>query len=997
MSAAKQLLTSLADITASIPNVKIEQKNLLAIGTYFYRTSSAISELQSSDNISNDETDILESLSQSCNLAKGILSKLQQNGHTISEHEVRHTIKQLEQIVNHMGHDLSLMPTSAFKDDESAGITIRALSDEMKKVRLEVSPVAQMQSNSQQTEADLYSISMEVSTENSHMFDIPQLTEALRSSSESSQRQSRARNTSNKRLSRSVTEAAQHMEPMYKSFVCPLTNQMMDDPVTISSGATFERSAITEYFEGHIDSEEVRCPVTRQKLESMAMNPNIALRNIVHEWKDRNDSARLKVIRAALSIGSTESMILEALKDLQSICQRNPMKTKEVYNIGIIPLLVRLLELRDRAVRIATLGILRLLVQEHEAKEQIVKTPALSATIKMLSSSYQPIRHAALLLLIEFSKSKSLSENLGRVTGGILILIQTKFNRSLDTFASEAADQVLRYMEQCSNNIKLMAENGYLEPLLNNLIEGSEDRKLEMMTYLGEITLQDDSKTYVAERTSPVLIEMLHDGNPLTRKSVFKALVQISSYSASGKILVEAGIVGTMVEEMFTKKIYSEPVDSLKEASAILANILESGIGFENLTVNSQGHTMVSSYVVFNIIYMIKNSSPDDLNFNLIRILNCMAKSKKSDNPVFTAVKESEASYTLVELLNNPSDEIAIAAIKLLTLLSSHIGHLLIDRLCKTNGQPEGLIIGPSDPSQVTERQALSVSFLAKLPHQNLTLNLALLSKNTIPGILQSISQIQRNGTRQNRFAGMYMEGLVGVLVRFTATLYDPQMLFQAINHNFTAVLTDLLTETSRDEVQTLAATALEKLSTQSIRLSKPPQKTRKKLFNLFSLPSRYSKKTKVELCVAHKGVCSQQTTFCLIEAGAIERLLACLDHPNVLVAEAALSALSTLLDEKIDVEQTVKMLDEMNVTQRVLKAVRYHKNESLWQKAFWMIERFLLKGGQRSMSLVSQDKLFYISVVTAFHHGDAYTRQMAENILRYLDKMPSLTGTFTT
>lgn len=517
------------------------------------------------------------------------------------------------------------------------------------------------------------------------------------------------------------------------------------------------------------------------------------------------------------------------------------------------------------------------------------------------------------------------------------------------------------------------------------------------MTYLGEITLQDDSKTYVAERTSPVLIEMLHDGNPLTRKSVFKALVQISSYSASGKILVEAGIVGTMVEEMFTKKIYSEPVDSLKEASAILANILESGIGFENLTVNSQGHTMVSSYVVFNIIYMIKNSSPDDLNFNLIRILNCMAKSKKSDNPVFTAVKESEASYTLVELLNNPSDEIAIAAIKLLTLLSSHIGHLLIDRLCKTNGQPEGLIIGPSDPSQVTERQALSVSFLAKLPHQNLTLNLALLSKNTIPGILQSISQIQRNGTRQNRFAGMYMEGLVGVLVRFTATLYDPQMLFQAINHNFTAVLTDLLTETSRDEVQTLAATALEKLSTQSIRLSKPPQKTRKKLFNLFSLPSRYSKKTKVELCVAHKGVCSQQTTFCLIEAGAIERLLACLDHPNVLVAEAALSALSTLLDEKIDVEQTVKMLDEMNVTQRVLKAVRYHKNESLWQKAFWMIERFLLKGGQRSMSLVSQDKLFYISVVTAFHHGDAYTRQMAENILRYLDKMPSLTGTFTT
>lgn len=90
----------------------------------------------------------------------------------------------------------------------------------------------------------------------------------------------------------------------------------------------------------------------------------------------------------------------------------------------------------------------------------------------MLSSSYQPIRHAALLLLIEFSKSRSLAEKIGCVTGGTLVLIQTKYNRFIDTFASEAADQVLKNMEQCTKNIKFMAENGYLEPLLNNLIEG---------------------------------------------------------------------------------------------------------------------------------------------------------------------------------------------------------------------------------------------------------------------------------------------------------------------------------------------------------------------------------------------------------------------------------------------------------------------------------------------------------------------------------------------
>ncbi|XP_056691334.1 putative U-box domain-containing protein 42 [Spinacia oleracea] len=1025
MRNTKQLLASLIEITASIPSAKIEQNTFLAIGSYFYRTSSAIKELQTTlENTPSDhETEILRSLCLSSDLAKGILEELQQqNGLTIfiMEHEVKNTIKKLQVIINHMGQDLSLIPSSAFKDEEYAKITVCSLSEEMKKVCFKINPVQEINPDKQKMElenqyssiesipieSDLYSTSMVCHP--SEKSDSPQLMEPHGSTSESSLR-----------LSGNMSlEGANHMEPMYKSFICPLTNQIMDDPVTISNGMTYERSAITEYFTKIGNSEEVNCPITREKLQSKGMSPNIALRNIIHEWKDRNDSARLKNIHTALSIGSTtESMILAALNDLKKIFLKSPKKKKEVHNIGIIPLLVRLLELRDRIVRCAVLEMIRLIVQEDEAKEQIAKTPAISATIKMLSSSYQPIRHAALLLLIEFSKCKILSEKIGHVTGGILILLQTKYNRSVDAFASEAADQILRNMEQCPNNIRFIAENGYLEPFLRNLVEGSEERKLEMISYLGEIILEDESKTYVAEKITPVLIQMLHNENPLTRKDVFKALVQISSYSASGKILVEAGIVRTMVEEMFTtKKLYSEPVDSLKEASAIIANILESGIEFENLTINTQGHTMVSSYFVFNIVYMIKSSTPDDLNLNLIRILYCVAKkSKESDNnnnnnPVSSAVKESEASYTLVELINHPSVKIAVAAIKLLTLLSPHIGNLVIERLCKTDGQTEALLQSPSNHNQITERQALSVTFLSKLPHQNLGLNLALqLNKETIPGILQSISQlIQTSGTRKNNnYACMYLEGLVGVLVRFTATLYDSQILFLAKKHSFTAVFTDLLMETSSDEVQILAATGLEKLSAQSVRLSKPPpqhrtQRKRKKFFfNLFDKPSCLgsSRKTKVvEPCVAHKGVCSKQDTFCLIEAGAVEKLLTCLDHQNVQVAEAALSALSTLLDDKVDVEHCVKMLDEMNMTQRVLKAVRYHKNEILWQKAFWVIERFLVKGEERSVFVVSQDKLFYITVVTAFHHGrDAYTRQMAENILRYLDKMPSLTGTFTT
>jgi len=40
------------------------------------------------------------------------------------------------------------------------------------------------------------------------------------------------------------------------------------------------------------------------------------LKATIQQWKERNEVTRMKVARAALSLASTESMVLEALKDL---------------------------------------------------------------------------------------------------------------------------------------------------------------------------------------------------------------------------------------------------------------------------------------------------------------------------------------------------------------------------------------------------------------------------------------------------------------------------------------------------------------------------------------------------------------------------------------------------------------------------------------------------------------------------------------------------------
>ncbi|XP_022725345.1 putative U-box domain-containing protein 42 isoform X2 [Durio zibethinus] len=983
-------------------------------------------ELKYAENTPKNAKEILESLSQNVNLAKDLVGECDKENQPVSDTELRSTIAQLEGVVKDIGECLCLIPSATFGGQEYAETAVRSLSDEMQNVHFEVKqpqvletkvlepqisfaseqpkklqmPIESSQTSQEPIESDLYSVDIDVSffTESSESLSMPHIVDFLKITSDRSQWQ---HENINKSLT-TLPHVAHYMEPLYDTFFCPLTKQIMDDPVTIENGVTYERKAITEWFETFNHLEDIICPTTGMKLTSRVLSTNVALKTTIEEWKDRNEATRIKVARAALSLASSDSMILEAVRDLQHICKRKRYNKFQVLSVGILPLLIKLLGYKDIDVRCGTLELLRQLAEDDEGKEMIANIMDISTLIELLSSSHQPVQHASLLFLHELSRSQALGEKIGSATGAILMLIRIKYNRDVDSFASQKADEILKNLERYPYNIKQMAEYGFLEPLLNHLTEGFAEVQMEMASYLGEIVLGNDGQTYVAERASPTLVKMLQSGDTITRKAAFKALAQISSYLPNGGILVKAGIVQIMAEEMFTRRMYDEPMNSTKEAAAILANILEAGAEHDSIQVNTHGHKLSSDYAIYNIIYMLKNSTPDELNINLIRILLCLTNSPNSMETIISVVNETEASYTLIELINNPHEQLGVAAIKLLITLAPHVGNTLAERLCKTGGQPEDLIDSPTETNHITEKQAVSAKFLAKLPQQNLTLNLALLNKNVVPTILQKIFLVQRSGTRTSKHATVYLEGLVGILVRFTTTLYEPQILSLARTHNLTLVFTELLMKTSCDEVQRLSAIGLENLSLESINLSRPPQIKKTKSTKLFQLPkllsSSSSKGRKIPtLCPVHRGVCSSESTFCLIDAKAVERLLACLDHENVEVVEASLAAICTLLDDTLDVNRSVSLLSELNAIPHILNVVKVHKQEGLWQKSFWMIEKFLVKGGNKSASDISQDRLLPASLVSVFHHGDGSTRQMAENILRHLNRMPNPSTTYYT
>ncbi|KAI5084323.1 hypothetical protein GOP47_0000492 [Adiantum capillus-veneris] len=69
-----------------------------------------------------------------------------------------------------------------------------------------------------------------------------------------------------------------------EEFRCPISLQLMSDPVIISSGQTYERVCIEKWFEEGHDT----CPKTQQKLAHLDVTPNYCVKGLIMSWCERH-------------------------------------------------------------------------------------------------------------------------------------------------------------------------------------------------------------------------------------------------------------------------------------------------------------------------------------------------------------------------------------------------------------------------------------------------------------------------------------------------------------------------------------------------------------------------------------------------------------------------------------------------------------------------------------------------------------------------------------
>ncbi|XP_078429503.1 U-box domain-containing protein 44-like [Wolffia australiana] len=767
-----------------------------------------------------------------------------------------------------------------------------------------------------------------------------------------------------------------HLEPAYEAFICPLTGKVMRDPVTLENGHTFEREAIEKWFrECQEEGRKIICPLTRKQLHSVDLNPSIALRNTIEEWTKRNDAIMIEISRRSLSSSTPEPDVLQTFDYIQTLCQKKKAHKQAIRSAGLIPMIVDMLKNASSRVRLKSLETLRNIAEgDDDNKEEISGGDTIRTIVKFLSQDHSETRLEAVLLLYELSKSEKLSEKIGEVRGAILLLVSMSSSKSESVQAVDTAIKTLGNLESCEKNVLQMAENGWLAPLLRLLLQGSPETKVAMTEYLGELALSNDVKLQVAETAGRALVEFLKTGPKPAREAALRALAQISTADASAAALLRSGLLPPLMSTLLTVG----PTRLKELSAAVLADLVSAPDGAAAaaaIPLSPLGLTLTSEPTVHSLLHVVSNAGPT-IESRLLHALAALSSSPATAAPIAAAVLSSGAAPSLALLPLAPNPDLRLPAVKLLRRLAPFLAPHLAAALLSAPAQLLALARAAT-ATPPTEEQAETAALLADLAHANHTL-----AHRLFPAAADLLAATR--APRPSRFSAAHAASLSRLLSSLTFLLDDPSVVSFSKANDLCALFVDMLDKPP--EQAAAAATALEQLSRQSRRLAAPPPRSKTLFCGLFQ-------KHQADTCRVHGGVCSARENFCLVRAGAVGKLVGCLETAEV--AAAAMAALCTLLEDGQDLAAAVEALEEVDGVERVLDVLAEGgREEGLRRRAVWAGER-LLRDGEIAARAGSRRSLG-VALVEAFQIGDTTTKQLAEKALNHINRLPKFSGIYS-
>ncbi|KZV23494.1 U-box domain-containing protein 19-like [Dorcoceras hygrometricum] len=342
-------------------------------------------------------------------------------------------------------------------------------------------------------------------------------------------------------------------------FRCPITLEIMTDPVTISTGQTYDRLSILTWFR----SGNRTCPKTGERLMYTDLVPNLALKQLVMQHCSANGipfsesdahinhgMAKSSSVAGAGSLASAEAMSLlskylagrladgttqeqrKAAYEIRLLTKSSSFNRSCFMEVGeIIPSLLKLLCLGDPAAQENAMSALVNLSKYPKTNQLLMENGGLNLVVDVLNGGLRPeARQHAAGALFYLSSVENNKTKIGRIAGsipGLMNLLRDGSDR-----AKKNALLAILVLVMCPENHSRFLESGLI-PLLKKLLTDSvmEDEEEDELTTHSLATLSalskklDGSMALIHSGTLPIIIQILSSSTSKSAKDYCVSLL----------------------------------------------------------------------------------------------------------------------------------------------------------------------------------------------------------------------------------------------------------------------------------------------------------------------------------------------------------------------------------------------------------------------------------------------------------------------------------------
>lgn len=732
-----------------------------------------------------------------------------------------------------------------------------------------------------------------------------------------------------------------HTWDIPKPFFCPITKEVMREPVMLEQGHTYEKAAILEWFQRGYRT----CPDTGKELKTLELTPNVQLQQAMDEYFSKMHKQQLLTALHELRGESTPAGVEAIVNTIKSILSKDSGYIRLLVPLDGIGPLVSVLRLTSTPVRewiLRTLYKIALLGDSY--KLSIVEADAIPVFLRILHKSPGD-KGGPLQLLWELSKCEAASKAILSENGSVLIIASAcnLCQNDQKLLAEKLLENLCRYDESV---IVEAAKSSIFSPLISSLQSGNEELKLKLASAVSDsLELNDHSSSALVQAgVVPPLLNLLQYGSFESKQAAGKALHQLSTTDVNKNVFANENAVPILV------RLLDISIPQLKvDALAILSNLAtDRQVAAE---IDQEGT------VTHHLGLLLGDPLMQEYS---IKTLQCMAKDSQT-------VRQSLANMvpSIYRLLQDEG------------LSQSCRGSVLgLLRFLAEDRQTRGALVTSPD----------MIKFLIGLMERSTTAE----DKEVLLGLLAGLSKIEEMKPKmvsESQFLvvslgylkSQHEHKMQEAAAVIFSQLCDPALTEQSMlvflaRQGLVSTLVEILSSNaSTERAKYYAVTTLCHFS------SRTPNLTERQSFLKQLLMWLGVKRFKI--CEVHSGKCSVKGTFCIVEAGAVPLLINVIKEGGSQSAEQAVDVLDTLLENR---NRGADFLVKNGIIPALVSIVG--KSTLSTEKAAKLMEIIFRTKRYRDERY---SKAATTSLATILSTGTAEARRAASLALMHLKKVP--------